>query len=847
MPDLDHLFVSGFTTQRAFKSNLSVRKAKSPQRDRGAHGHRLLRQLGALRLNAETLAKERAALGIPAVTGMTIAIEFHADSDIDVKSLEWRRDGIEVLTVADSGGAKVLALHVPEGRLSALETRIDAYLNGRLTRFGKPPNANLVNAIETIRSAAFNELWTEDFDPPAQTEERWLQIWLRLAGRVPSLVAAAFHEAAVQLGIQIEPGYLSFPGRVVVVARTSREVLEKALRLLDAVAEIRSVQPHAEFFLSELAPRDQVQWVQNLLQRCAFAPEESAPYVTLLDTGVNRGHPLLENSLAHEDVLAVDPLWGGADMNGHGTEMAGVICHGDLVTPLAHQQNILVPHRLESVKIFPPQGENPPHLYGWVVAKAVKTVEQRKPNRQRIFVTMTTAIGPGAGKPTEWSGCIDQLAFGLDALDPYDHGVHWSAEGVLRQRLFVLAAGNVPWQAWNTYPDINHSTSIEDPGQSWNAITVGACTHLDDVDRQRWPTANLIAQVGSLSPASTTSRLWRNSWPLKPDVVAEGGNGSLDHTQVVNVGPESVRVLTTSHRPHHAALAETGDTSAAAAEVGRISAHLRARYPSYWEETIRALVIHGARFTPRMRAELPRSANKGDFKDLVRTYGFGQVSLENSLVSEEDAPTLIVQDMIVPYSDEQGKGVRLNELKLHKLPWPTEELEALGEAAVEMRVTLSYFIEPNPSRRGWQSKFRYQSHGLRFAVKGATEDEERFTQRINKLDRDEAEDLDEDERLNDPDRQMWEIGSQLRSRGSLHNDVWEGTAAQLREKSHIAVFPVGGWWKDWGGADRAGTPVRYALVVSLRVVENVEVDVDLYTPIATQIATRITIANEVEV
>lgn len=72
MPDLDHLFVSGFTTQRAFKSNLSVRKAKSPQRDRGAHGHRLLRQLGALRLNAETLAKERAALGIPAVTGMTI-------------------------------------------------------------------------------------------------------------------------------------------------------------------------------------------------------------------------------------------------------------------------------------------------------------------------------------------------------------------------------------------------------------------------------------------------------------------------------------------------------------------------------------------------------------------------------------------------------------------------------------------------------------------------------------------------------------------------------------------------------------------------------------------------------
>src|SRR5256885_8145814 len=40
--------------------------------------------------------------------------------------------------------------------------------------------------------------------------------------------------------------------------------------------------------------------------------------------------------------------------------------------------------------------------------------------------------------------------------------------------------------------------------------------------------------------------------------------------------------------------------------------------------------------------------------------------------------------------------------------------------SVEMRVTLSFFVEPNPSRRGWQSKFRYQSHGLRFADRKST-------------------------------------------------------------------------------------------------------------------------------
>ena len=63
------------------------------------------------------------------------------------------------------------------------------------------------------------------------------------------------------------------------------------------------------------------------------------------------------------------------------------------------------------------------------------------------------------------------------------------------------------------------------------------------------------------------------------------------------------------------------------------------------------------------------------------------------------------------------------------------------------------------------------------------------------------------------------------------------TAAELAEKSHIAIFPVGGWWKDWKDAGRYATSVRYALVVTLELLESV--DVDLYTPVLTQIQTPI--------
>ena len=48
----------------------------------------------------------------------------------------------------------------------------------------------------------------------------------------------------------------------------------------------------------------------------------------------------------------------------------------------------------------------------------------------------------------------------------------------------------------------------------------------------------------------------------------------------------------------------------------------------------------------------------------------------------------------------------------------------------------------------------------------------------------------------------------------------------------MAVYPVGGWWKNNSRKDRRDLPVRYSLVLSLQTQEQ---DVDLYTPIATQL------------
>ena len=55
-------------------------------------------------------------------------------------------------------------------------------------------------------------------------------------------------------------------------------------------------------------------------------------------------------------------------------------------------------------------------------------------------------------------------------------------------------------------------------------------------------------------------------------------------------------------------------------------------------------------------------------------------------------------------------------MEIHEIPWPKEELLKLGDVKVEMKVTLSYFIEPSPWEVGWKDKYRYPSCGLRFEV-----------------------------------------------------------------------------------------------------------------------------------
>ena len=224
--------------------------------------------------------------------------------------------------------------------------------------------------------------------------------------------------------------------------------------------------------------------------------------------------------------------------------------------------------------------------------------------------------------------------------------------------------------------------------------------------------------------------------------------------------------------------------------------------------------------------------SKSDYINLIRHCGWGVPSLERALWSAGNSLTLVVEDMVHPFQKITGKGVVSRDMNLHALPWPKAQLEALPpETQVELCVTLSYFIEPNPSARGTSSKFHYPSHRLRFDVQrplDATTDD--FVARINAA----AEREDDGDPI-DPRDPNWLLGDRQRHRGSLHQDIWRGTAAELANRGFIAVYPAKGWWRTRPAQERYDLPARYSLIVSIRTPET---DVDLYTPIAQQVAAQ---------
>jgi hypothetical protein len=813
-----HLVFDNISTRERYTSTRTNRQEFNlPARNRATHGQKIVAAFEAARDQREQFPKQ-VGNGFYQSPGLLLTFESEPSFPLAFESLDLTQSKIQLLSVIkDEENRTIATVRVPDDKIPVLLRKLEAYrdFNPDAEKPGRE-NKKLVESISNIKLATLRELWTDERNlyPPANATITW-EVWLRRPEKSEEKSFVLLAAAAQDFGFELVSTALNFIDRTVVLVRGSREQLALGVEVLGIIAEVRKAKVTTDFFAA-LSPSDQHDWGDELLQRLTAAPA-GAPAVGLLDTGVNHAHPLLAPIIADEDVQTLNPAWGAHDSwpNGHGTQMAGLALYGDLTPVLESDQPIILSHTLQSVKLIHHLHPHEERLYGAVTTEGIARLEIDA-ERKRAYCLAITADARDRGKPTSWSAAVDDLAFG-------------GVDGP--RRLIFVSAGNTEFNQRGNYAAYNEVASVQDPAQAWNAVTVGGYTEKSLINAQDNSGWTILADHGDLAPSSTTSVTWPAGAkrPYKPDIVMEAGNMARPPGLGDPDFLDELQMLTTNHQfaAGHRPFSTFHDTSASTALAAGLAARLMARYPGLTPEAVRGLMIHSARWTPAMLARATDAVGQVDMARLLRLFGYGAPSSEALFYSADNALTLIAQETLQPFLKEKS-DLKSNDIKFHTLPWPKQALLDLPlDTPVEMRVTLSYFVEPSPGERGWDRKYGYASHGLRFQVKRATETLDAFHLRINAHDRD-----DEYEEDHAGETGRWELGALGPTNGSVHSNTWHGTAAALAERGHIAVHPTLGWWRTRASEKRFDCKVHYALIVTLGTPDQ---DVDIYTPIATAI------------
>ena len=826
--NLSHIFLRDSKSAIPFSPSSGGGPPNIPQRDRKIHSEYLTKRFELVWKEQIEDKNKRIAASIPTKDGFYIQFKGKAGCDLVTKSLENIKKGIRLLNVKTSqqpeGEETYATVYIPNGQTDYFVKKIRDYADpSKTTETGNYKNQPLVNSIEDVLIASqLESFWQDSNDLIPSEMDVWCEAWLLYPESIKrGDVISKFFNICKTINIEFKKESLHFPERLIVLIKANREKLKELIERCDNIAELRKAQDTASFWTSQ-TNEEQLEWVKDLITRLNII--DSIIVISILDSGVNNGHLLLQPVLSDEDCHSYNSEWGIHDNDEHGTLLSGIAAYDNLIEKLVSSLPVDIIHKLESIKILPPKsfGDNPYEHWGAITAQAISNAEISNPDYKRIFcMALTSSMGTDKGRPSSWSAEIDTLSSGAE-------------DGV--PRLFIISAGNIKTQEdWQRYPDSNKDNPIQSPAQSWNALTVGAYTKKIQINEEKYKHYKPLAKADCLSPYSTTSFSWEsNKWPIKPDIVMEGGNLAVAPDGFIS-NHEDLSSLTTSAKPINNQLDFINGTSEATAHAAWLAGQLRARYPEAWPETIRGLIVHSANWSNEMISQFAIDlSKKGSLSDLIKICGYGVPDFQRAMNSLTNSLTLIAQEEIQPYCKRNNDaGYKTKEMHLYSLPWPKEELLRLGEQMVKLRITLSYFVEPGPGEIGWKDRYRYASHGLRFELNNPSEPEEDFKTRINA-----AIERDEDFQKVKNDTERWTIGSDLRHHGSIHSDFIERTAAEIASCNIIGVLPVVGWWRERTNLKLMEKKSRYSLIISLHTKEQ---KIDLYTPIINLITTPIVI------
>ena len=429
------------------------------------------------------------------------------------------------------------------------------------------------------------------------------------------------------------------------------------------------------------------------------SPPEDNCGILVIDSGVQRGHPLIAPVLGEAEVFPDEKrqfIKGSADdVNGHGTNVAGIAIYGDIENCI--KQRLFDP----KVWLFSARVTNDDNKYDEDILvetqldQAIRAFVEQYPNCKVINISLGNAdqIYRDGLKQFRLAAKIDEIAY------EYQH----------KNIVFVISAGNAFYeeaksdeQLRTDYPNylLNDSARIIDPATSAIALTVGSLsfgrgsiTEPSDVRRQA------IAKLpGYPSPFTRTG--FGVDGMIKPDVVDFGGdlvldlsyreNLSLPKTNVLSDNVAGVSVLTLSKDYYSSLFHICSGTSFAAPRVANLAAQLFTKYPDASSNLIRALIVSSAVLPKEIPPEFQgkgKNSSSEQLKKQLAIYGYGQPELQRAMYSAENYVVL----------SEDNISIKVGNFHIYEIPQlPPDFFEVKGTRILS--ITLAFDPPTRPTR-----------------------------------------------------------------------------------------------------------------------------------------------------
>lgn len=802
MSEHPHIFLGNKYAEEIDFSPISGGSSKDvPSRDIHEQANKLRSAYGQAIDKAKAMLAKRQTKKLPVAKGIYLDVSIDKDYPIPFDQLNASKKGAQLMCVKDSeqenckdGNAEV-TIYIPTNHEDWLDGKLNQYESEK-TSTGKPKNHSLIDTIDDIATSSAKSLFPrkEEYDSLLANHNYTFELWI---DETDEEVLSRVFEKLEIMGITYHRGnILHFEQVTILLVDATKEAIDDIPFALDKVEAVKRYYNPAEMLEDNQENRD---WSKLIQDDTVVKLDEHSPRVSIIDGGVNNANRLLSQFLPDDRCASVvdnRPL----DYKGsHGSGMAGLALYGDLAEEMWQRGHLVVNHDLASIKILS-NVDNKPELYGLLTYEAINKSEELGATISCMAITEDRERNDGT--PTSWSAAIDNALYHDGACD----------------RMMILSAGNTREMEMTPDDYLIHlnGSSIQTPCEALNAIVVGAYTEKVICRDGYTP----LAASGGISPYSRTSMLWRGK-NAKPDIVMEGGNMGFKPLEGASPMAE-LSLVTTSEDVTYRPLQDFNATSAASALAAQLAAKIKYVNPELSILSVRALMIHSSSWTDKML----ETGTK--MQDIMAYCGYGVPNESLALASKDTETTFIFENELVPFQEGKNGNV-FNQMHFYDLPWPKDVLLGMGAEPVEMRVTLSYYIEPSPNHKGNYSKYRYQSAGLAFDVKTANETQDQFIARHNS-----KRPIDD---KSDNDTKRWTIGQKLREAGTVQSDWFSCTAAELATCNQIGIFPTNGWWKE-RKLGNVGNKIKYSLVVSVKTAET-----PIYDAIKTVISPQVEIAT----